>query len=262
MQSQPSHQTALEQIRVGTAGWCVPVEVAKRFPGSGTHLERYSKRLPCAEINSSFYRPHRRETYAKWASQTPAEFRFAVKIPKVITHELRLRSAREPLQVFLQQVRGLGPKLGPLLVQLPPSLDFEPRVAARFFGMLRELHDAAVVCEPRHLGWFDTRGDRLLARFRIGRVAADPAIVEIAGQPGGWTGAQEGASTVYFRLHGAPRVYWSNYRTERLAAWAAELVRIAPSSPAWCIFDNTASGAAIKNAMEVMQIVQHPRQVC
>ncbi|MCM5678184.1 DUF72 domain-containing protein [Schlegelella sp. S2-27] len=239
-------------IVTGTAGWSVPRSVAGRFPGPGTHLARYARLFPAVEINSSFYRPHRQETYARWAASVPAGFRFAVKLPRSITHEQRLRGIRAPLDAFLAEVAGLGDALGPLLVQLPPSLRFDSRAAAGFFDLLRELHAGPVVCEPRHATWFEPQADELLKRQRVGRVAADPAPVPPAARPGGWLGpADNGAgAVVYWRWHGTPRMYWSAYEPAQLQAWADEVQRWSPQADAWCIFDNTAAGAAIENAFD------------
>jgi uncharacterized protein YecE (DUF72 family) len=104
-------------LHVGCAGWSIPREYAEHFPAEGTHLECYAQRLPAVEINSSFYRPHRPETYARWAASVPDTFRFAVKVPKEMTHTRRLRDIAEPLDRFLSEVAALGPTLGPLLVK-------------------------------------------------------------------------------------------------------------------------------------------------
>jgi uncharacterized protein YecE (DUF72 family) len=221
---------------------------------AGTHLQRYSQVLSCVEINSSFYRPHRVATYRRWAAETPRNFRFSVKLPREITHEARLRSVRRPLESFLDEVRALGTKLGPILVQLPPSLEFEQRVVRTFFGLARELHAGAIVCEPRHRSWFDGRADRLLRRLHVGRVGADPAIVPAAARPAGWLDASESAGTAYHRLHGSPRMYWSRYPRERLARTIEALATFGTLSDVWCIFDNTAGGAAIENALELRQL--------
>ena len=246
--------------RIGTAGWSIPRLAAAEFPGLGTHLERYARVLRCAEINASFYRPLRVELYARWAALTPEEFRFSVKMPRTITHEGRLRDARKALEGFLSQIAGLGNKLGPLLVQLPPSLEFDSRVAQAFFVLLRERHEGAVVCEPRHASWFDLTAEKMLDRYRIGRVAADPARVSAASQPGGWLGVnKDGAdATVYYRLHGSPRMYWSIYPMERLAEWADALHALPQSCDAWCIFDNTAAGGAIQNALSLAACSSQP----
>jgi uncharacterized protein YecE (DUF72 family) len=238
-------------VYVGTAGWSIPRASAARFCGDGTHLERYARVLPCAEINSSFYRPHLPATYVKWAAAAGEEFRFAVKVPKAITHEQRLRRSRAPFERFLQEISGLGNRLGPLLVQLPPSFEFDARVAASFFRMVRERHDGAVVCEPRHPTWFADRATRVLQRHAIGRVAADPSSINEAEIPGAWSGL------AYFRLHGSPRMYWSRYDAAFIARLAAQIAALATSVNVWCIFDNTATGSAVENACELREALEN-----
>lgn len=242
------------RVYIGTAGWSIPRASAHRCAGEGTHLERYGRVLPCAEINSSFHRPHPRTTYAKWAKGTPAPFRFSVKIPRTITHDLKLRRARAPLERFLDEVAGLGKKRGPLLVQLPPSLAFEPRVANTFFTLLRAGYRGPIVCEPRHDTWFTGSADALLIRYTIARVATDPVPAKGADAPGGWPGI------VYYRLHGSPRKYWSKYDAEYIARLANALRTVPASIDVWCVFDNTASGAAFENACELQtQMALPPR---
>ena len=233
-------------ILIGTAGWSIPRASASHFAPEGTHLQRYARLLDCAEINSSFYRPHSARTYAKWADLTPASFRLSVKVPRVITHDRKFRRARDPLEAFLAQTRGLGRKRGPLLVQLPPSFAFEPRAASGFFTLLRSLHRGPVVFEPRHATWFSEKANALLVRHRIARVGAHPAVVPGAELPGGWPGI------LYYRLHGAPRKYWSSYEPGEIAAIADALRAVPVRTDAWCIFDNTASGAALANALELL----------
>src|SRR3984957_9130196 len=196
------------KLLVGTAGWTVPKQHLALFsaPGEGekrSHLERYASRLRCTEINSSFYRPHRRATWERWAATTPDEFRFAVKAPKAVTHIAKLENTGAILLEFFDAVCGLGKKLGPVLIQLPPKLAFDEGVAREFFTTLRELHQGGVVLEPRHASWFSASTDRLLRSFQIARVAADPPKgSEAAAYPGGWPGLR------YWRLHGAPRTYY------------------------------------------------------
>jgi uncharacterized protein YecE (DUF72 family) len=237
------------RVYIGTAGWSIPRASAHRCASEGTHLDRYARVLPCAEINSSFHRPHPTSTYRKWANGTPPAFRFAVKIPRTITHDLKLRRARAPLTQFLDEIAGLGKKRAPLLVQLPPSLELVPRVANTFFKLLREGYRGPVVCEPRHETWFTPAADALLVRHKIARVAADPARAPGADVPGGWPGI------VYYRLHGSPRVYWSKYDPEYIAKLAEALRKVPASVDAWCVFDNTASGAAFENACELRELL-------
>jgi uncharacterized protein YecE (DUF72 family) len=237
------------RILIGTAGWSIPRTLAERFSGDGSHLERYARRVGCVEINTSFHRPHAAETYAKWAAATPARFRFAVKMPRTITHDLQLRHVRAHLDAFLHEIAGLGRKRGPLLLQLPPSFVFDPRVVGRFLDLLRRRYDGAMVCEPRHASWLSAQAEALLVRHAVARVAADPPRMVGADRPSGWPGL------VYYRLHGSPRTYWSSYTHDYLAALAATLRQISVSVPVWCVFDNTASGAALENAWELRTLI-------
>lgn len=237
----------MHRILVGCAGWGIPTRHAALFPAGGSHLERYARRFPMAEINSSFYRPHRPATYARWAAATPGDFRFAVKVPRELTHARRLADPAEPLGRFLGEALELGPKLGPLLVQLPPSLRFDAARAAGFFGALRERFGGEVVCEPRHISWFAAPAERLLADWRVARVAADPAPAPGAERPGGWDGL------AYFRWHGSPEMYVSAYPPGALAALAEQLRAAARAGPVWCVFDNTAEGAATTDALDIIE---------
>ena len=99
-----------------------PQGARRALPRGGEPPGALRAALPAVEINSSFYRPHRPSTYARWAAETPEGFPFAVKLPKEITHKRRLVDVAEPLDRFLAETAALGPKRGPLLVQLPPSL--------------------------------------------------------------------------------------------------------------------------------------------
>ena len=243
-------------VRVGCAGWSLPRAVADDFPAEGTHLQRYAACLSCTEINSSFYRPHRAETYARWASSVPADFRFAVKLPRAVTHDARLRGVGAELDRFLEQVRGLGDKLGCMLIQLPPSLAFERGPAKRFLGALRRRHAGAAVVEPRHASWFADGADALLAEHGIGRVAADPALIAAAGVPGG------DRRLSYFRLHGSPRMYFSIYADRFLRALVRQLrAEQAAGAECWCIFDNTAHGGAVPNALRTRKLLRHGHDV-
>ena len=219
-----------------------------RFPAAPSNLERYASRFNCAEINSSFYRQHRYATYARWGATVPADFRFAVKVPRAITHDQRLIATDVLLDVFLDDVRGLGDRLGPLLVQLPPSLRYEPAVVAEFFATLRALFAGDVVCEPRHESWFTGEADALLGSWRVSRVGADPACHPAAALPGGHP------ALFYLRLHGSPIMYRSTYDPVFLQG-VHEQLRASSASGArcWCVFDNTTLGAATGNALELAQ---------
>jgi uncharacterized protein YecE (DUF72 family) len=220
------------------------------FEGDGGHLARYARRFNAAEINSTFHRPHRPATFARWSEAVPADFRFSVKAPRAITHERRLVDAMDLFTAFLAELAPIGNKLGPLLVQLPPSLGFDPLVATAFFAGARQRFRGTIACEPRHESWFRPEADALLIRHEVARVAADPVRAEGADEPGGWRGL------TYVRLHGSPRPYFSAYAPDYLAALSEKVSRFAKSGePVWCIFDNTAHGAAVPNALSLLDAI-------
>lgn len=225
---------------IGTAGWSIPRGVADRFPAEGSSLARYAAVFSGVEINSTFYRRHKLSTFARWADSVPAEFRFAVKLPKLITHEQKLQDAQEATRAFLGDIAPLGEKLGPILCQLPPGLAFEASTATDYFAFLRSAYAGAIVIEPRHASWIDEAATNLLQDLGIGRVFADPAPID----------PPPAARQTYLRLHGKPKVYYSSYGTAEIKAFAAML-----SDTSWCIFDNTASGAAIANALAMQALV-------
>ncbi|MBP2302366.1 DUF72 domain-containing protein [Azospirillum picis] len=241
MTPSPAHP-----IRIGTAGWGIPKLSAPAFPADGSHLERTARVMAMTEVNSSFYRPHKPETWARWAASAPSGFRFAVKLPKAISHEARLVGAEGLLDRFLGEAGHLGERFGPLLVQLPPSLRFDAAIAGAFLAALRDRFAGEVVWEPRHASWFTGEGDALLAGHRIARAAADPAPAPGAGEPGGWDGLR------YWRLHGSPVMYRSAYDPAVLDALAARFRDEAVLRPVWCVFDNTADFHAVDDALAMM----------
>jgi uncharacterized protein YecE (DUF72 family) len=246
--------TMMESTRIGCAGWAIPRLTASLFNSDGTHLERYSRVFNCSEINSSFYRTHKRETWERWAESVPEEFRFSVKVPKAITHEARLKCTPEALPKFFGQIGFLREKLGPVLVQLPPSFQFDHTVVHEFLSRLRQIYQGDVVWEPRHSSWFDHRANDLMKKFQIARVAADPACVPIASEPGGTS------NLLYFRLHGSPQRYYSSYDSRFLNDLASKMRHVRAKSPIWCVFDNTASGAAIQNAIDLSTALSTQRR--
>lgn len=233
-------------IQVGCAGWSLRQEHKVYFPPGASHLDRYAKRFPAVEINSSFKQDHRPSTYARWAETVPKSFKFSVKMASKITHKTRLKDP-SLLDDFLERVTNLGSKLGAILIQLPPSLEFDVASSEKFFSVLRDHYDGGLVCEARHASWFDIQVEEMLKKFEIARVAADPPPVPGAENPGGWNGL------VYYRLHGSPDMYYSSYSQDFLAELVEKLKGTAGDMPIWCIFDNTALGAATENALWVLE---------
>ena len=237
---------------LGTAGWAIAKAHKPLFDENGSHLERYARVFNAAEINSSFYRPHRNRTYAKWAGSVPEGFRFSAKVPKTITHENRLLHAEALLKAFLGEVRGLGEKLGVLLVQLAPSHRFDTAAADAFFEAFRNEFQGNIAIEPRHVSWASQSAQQLLQRYGVSQVIADPQVIRVAKcLPNSFR---------YWRFHGAPRIYYSNYEDESLTAFSSQMQ--ARANDVWCIFDNTAQGFAIPNAIAMQRILlDSPRQM-
>ncbi len=236
----------MRQPLIGTAGWSIRAEHREDFPPDGSQLERYAARFNAVEINSSFYRSHRKTTYQRWAATVGDDFRFSVKLPKTISHARHPDELESEVLRFADEVKGLGEKLGTVLIQLPPSLAYDVDRALRLFTCVDENLPARLVCEPRHASWFEKDAEAMLDRLGIARVAADPAIVHSAGLPGGRQDIR------YHRLHGSPKIYYSNYEPETLEAVRATLAAEAAAGlETWCVFDNTALGFATANALKI-----------
>ena len=244
------------RVYIGVAGWALPGPSYEPGPGfapriprerlgeTGSHLERYARVYPAVEINSTFYRPHRASTFARWATSVPPDFRFSVKLAREITHQLRLAAALPSLSRSLAPVRALADALGPLLIQLPPSLSFDARQAAAFFRALRAHYEGPAVVEARHASRFDAPASRRLLTHDLHRIIADPASVPI--QPG------PEDRLVYHRLHGSPRAYYSGYSPVFLGDLAAKMATLRARAEVWCIFDNTAAGYALGDALSLI----------
>lgn len=238
--------------RIGCAGWSIPAAHKADFGDAETALQRYATVLNAVEINSTFYRAHRPDTFIKWAQTVPDHFRFSVKLPRAITQFARLCNSEPLLDEFADQIIGLGDKLGVLLVQLPPSLILDDQTAGIFFRAMRQRWPhASIACEPRHASWNTQAAHALYREYRVMGVAADPPRWPGNDSP---TGPEPG----YWRLHGSPRIYYSAYSDAYLAMLAKTL---STHEAPWVIFDNTASGSATANALKLAQMLQGDLQL-
>lgn len=235
-------------VRIGISGWRYPPWRGVFYPeGLAQHRElAYASRaFNTIEINGSFYGLLRPKDYLAWVADTPDDFLFSVKAPRYITHIRRLADPRGPIANFLASgVLALGPKLGPMLWQLPPSLHYEPDVVEDFLAFLPHHTDGALtlardhdpfmagrtaldvthrgvlhhVMEVRHASFACREFVEQLRRHRVALVVADTA--------GKWPLIEEPTSDVmYLRLHGDKELYASGYDDEALDAWA-ERIRV------------------------------------
>ncbi len=225
---------------IATAGWSIATREANRFAPDGSGLTRYASVFDGVEINSTFYRRHKMSTFARWAESVPDSFRFAVKIPKEITHSRAMQDIIEPFNTFLEDIVPLGAKRGPLLCQLPPSLAFNAYQFDGAFKAMRHADEGQIVIEVRHKSWTSKVALDMLKNYAIDRVLADPAPV--------WPAEDFDTLPKYVRLHGKPKIYYSNYTDDEIRAFLDVSAR-----DGWCVFDNTASGAAIENALTMLE---------
>jgi len=229
---------------IGTASWALPPDLRNDRVGS-SGLARYAELFNAVEINSTHYKYHLERTFIRWRNDVPAAFRFAVKMHRNVTHVERLGRPDSAL-AFLRSIEGLGEKLGVVLIQLPPSLVFSD-VVEETLRIVRSKYAGALVVEPRHPSWATGEAEKLLRQERMGRVAADPPLVQGELLPGGDT------AVCYYRLHGNPQMYHSVYTGVRLASIARDIRLQTGNGAVRVMFDNTASGQAQANALKLRQ---------
>jgi uncharacterized protein YecE (DUF72 family) len=242
-------------VRVGTSGWAYPEWRGEYYPpGTRQQLEYLADRLSTVEVNGSFYRLQRPETYRSWYQRTPVDFVFAVKGHRYLTHRRRLREPIEPMANFLASgVLELGTKLGPLLWQLPANLAFDAFVVRDFLAALptaapsgRPLRHAV---EPRHQSFRDPLFADLLREHGVALVAADTA-----GKFPYF--AEQTADFGYVRLHGDTELYVSAYGDAALATWADRIRALAEQGDVYVYFDNTAKSAAPRDAERLVALLR------
>lgn len=235
-------------IRIGTSGWSYAGWRGKFYPrglAAARWLAHYAGLFDTVELNATFYRLPAPEQFAKWAAQVPDGFLFSVKASRQITHLHRLKNCCEPLAHFFGAARALGPKLGPILYQLPPTLQFDPPLLAGFASLLPQ--DLAHVVEFRHVSWFCEEAIDILRRHRVALCVSDlpecaaPALVT--------------APPAYLRLHGGRR-YRENYPPAALRQTAAQLrLWRKEGVPAFVYFNNTAAAHALRNAQSLRELL-------
>ena len=265
------------RVRVGISGWTYPGWRGDFYPKGlvqRRELEYAAERLTSIEINGSFYSLQRPTSYASWREQAPDDFVFAVKGGRFITHMKRLRGVETALaNFFASGLLALGPKLGPVLWQLPANLAYDEQVMSSFFELLPRstgaaatlaaLHDskladdrvlttAEVDLPIRHA--LEFRSDtfcteesfELMRRHDISCVVADTA----RRFP---TAIQQTSDFVYARLHGDIELYSSGYSSEALDRWAERCRKWAEDGDVYVYFDNDAKGYAPHDAMALIE---------
>ena len=246
---QTKHQTldTKHRFHIGTSGWQYNHWKGAFYPDelkSKDWLRFYAQHLNTLELNVTFYRQVRQSTFQKWYDTVPAHFVFSVKMSRFITHTKRLKVERESVARFLDDVGVLKEKLGVILIQLPPSLKYDPRLVTYFFGLLHSAFKYTI--EARNETFINDEFFSLLHERDIawciaesaGRYPYDEAVT---------------ASFVYLRLHGRTELYASNYSDEELQELAAKIRSWARET--YVYFDNDFSGYAVRNAITLASML-------
>lgn len=266
----------MPQVRVGISGWNYAPWRGDFYPRGLPHRQELAfaaERLTSIEVNGSFYALQKPQSYQAWAAQTPDDFVFSVKGGRFITHMKKLRDVETPLaNFFASGVLALGPKLGPLLWQLPPNLGFDAERLAGFLDLLPRSTAAAARLAARHdermegRSWTTTDADRPLRHAVEVRHASfeTPAFLDLlrerdvavvtADTAGKWPCFEEPTTDLaYVRLHGAEELYVSGYTDEGLDTWARMVRDWAGTRDVFVYFDNDVKVRAPYDAMALQR---------
>jgi len=231
------------KYHVGTSGWMYDHWRGRYYPADlpkTKWLDFYAHTFDTVELNNSFYRVPSEKAFTRWLDSTPAGFVYAVKVNRFITHLKKLKGVEEPLAEFLKRARLLGPKLGPLLYQLPPSLH---RDDGRLEAFLNQLPgDLSHAFEFRHKSWLDEGVFELLRRYKAGFCVFD--------MPDLTTPVVATADFAYIRFHGRECLYAGCYSDDELSAWARKIAVLSRGlKAAYVYFNNDAESFAVRNAV-------------
>ncbi len=236
------------RLAIGTSGWQYADWKHRLYQDvpQKRWLEHYAEAFGTVELNNAFYRLPPRETFEGWHARTPDDFVVAVKASRYLTHIKRLREPAEPAARLMAAATGLGDKLGPILLQLPPTLRAD-------VGLLTAALDAfpagvRLVVEPRHPSWWTSAVEDVLAERRATLCWADRASRPITPL---WRTADVG----YLRLHHGAAKPWPRYGRQALRSWLDRLA--AAGTPEWFVyFNNDPGGAAVIDAMAFAKLAR------
>jgi len=251
---------------IGTSGWVYPHWdgifypedlSSKDYNPPTTRLKYFSQHFKTAEINYSFYHLPRPSTYQNWHSQTPADFIFAVKASRFITHIKRLGGVKDAWQQFIENALHLKEKLGPILFQFPPSFRATDENIKRLEEFLKLIRADSLairvdsrlrfVLEFRHKSWCDKKVYNLLKKYNVAWVIAD--------SPNYPKAEAVTADFVYIRMHGSKVLFSSNYTKKELSSLAQKIKKyLKQGLDVYVYFNNDFHGYAIENAKELSKL--------
>lgn len=237
------------RLRVGTSGWAYRHWLGRFYPRdlpSARMLAFHSRRFSTVEVNSTYYREPTAQTVRAWREQTPPGFRVTLKMPGAVTHEKRLVDVAREVDAFYALARELGPKLGVVLVQLPPGFHADVPRLREFLSLVPR--DVQTAVEWRHRSWHSAEVARLLERREVARVTHDFGKRATPLAPT--------APFAYLRLHGPSGRYRGAYDVETLFAWAQQVRGwLDEGLEVWCYFNNDERGHGPRNALALVDFV-------
>jgi|SRR5579885_747235 len=241
----------MDTVHIGTSGWMYKTWRHSFYEDQPvrTWLGQIDQKLGAVEIDGTFYRQQKKETFEKWAAQVSERFCFAIRGHRYVTHNRKLLEVEESIQKVKEPAEGLGSKLGAVLWQLPPFLKKDIERLKVFGEQLQIWSDVWHVMEFRHTSWFDDETAKVLERANLVNCISD------AGRFERWDAVT--AKAVYVRLHGRPRTYADSYSDRELAHWAKKIHRWREEHrEVFVFFDNDIEGVAPQNALTLIDKVQ------
>ncbi|MGK5630416.1 DUF72 domain-containing protein [Streptomyces sp. URMC 123] len=230
-------------LLVGTSGWQYADWRPGLYPAALPQrlwLEEYASRFATVENNNAFYRLPEAATFAAWRDRTPAGFVMAVKASRYLTHIKRLRDPEEPVGRLMARAAGLGERLGPVLLQLPPTLRADPEALARCLRCFPA--GVRVAVEPRHETWWTDGTRAVLEEHGAALCWADRGSRPVTPL---WRTADWG----YVRFHAGRAAPWPRYGRRALASWARRVADAYPdAADVYAYFNNDPGGAAYRDA--------------
>ena len=237
-------------LYIGTSGWSYSEWKGEFYPQkikTAEWLNYYSKVFKCTEINTSFYHLPKQQTILNWINKVDSSFKFCPKLSRSITHIKRLKDIDEPLEQFFEVFEPAKQQLGPILIQLPPSLKFDHEIVNDFLKLLTKSYKGyKFALEARNASWISNEAFDLLTKYKIAWVISQSGV----GFPYSETVT---AKHIYVRFHGPEKLFDSSYDDTTLRAYAGKIKQwLKEKHDVWVFFNNTMNGHAIGN-IETLQ---------
>jgi uncharacterized protein YecE (DUF72 family) len=243
----------LKRLHIGTSGWSYGDWVGIIYPEktkSTDYLKHYSQHFPCTEINNSFYNVPQRRYVEKWMGETPEDFLFCPKIYRGVTHFRKLKPGEDLMQGYWSRWEGFEHRLGPFLIQLPPSLAFDTETVEAFYQLLQSGPKMKYAVEARHTTWFSEESLYLMNQYDISFAIGDsgkrfPYYETVTND------------TVFIRFHGREVLYATLYKEEEMRYFAEKIhMWLKEGLEVWVFFNNTMYGFALENARQLKGMVE------